>query len=185
MYVRYLRFQTGGINSFIAKTVNESSFVILGGDFNEDDSCRCASFKKSLDLGLVNSLSRSPFAKMPTWCNFHGAFKTIDYVLVSSNLINVIVYHSVDDVGNFFNTDHSVVSISVAIDRRIESFELDKGHTIRSVLERPFQKVVLDHLMVDKELILEPEPVRSKVDEIIEGWTKKHAVVSDISNDWA
>ncbi|KAG9304186.1 hypothetical protein G9A89_019748 [Geosiphon pyriformis] len=37
--------------------------------------------------------------------------------------------------------------IRAAIDRRIESFESDKGRTIRSVLERPFCKVVLDHLV--------------------------------------
>ncbi|KAG9290769.1 hypothetical protein G9A89_011732 [Geosiphon pyriformis] len=48
--------QTGKINSFIAKTVNESFFIILGGDFNEDGLHKCASFKKCLDLGLVNSL---------------------------------------------------------------------------------------------------------------------------------
>ncbi|KAG9307730.1 hypothetical protein G9A89_023295 [Geosiphon pyriformis] len=35
------------------------------------------------------------------------------------------------------------------------------------------------------ELILEPKPVRSKVDEIMEDWTRKCVVVSDISNDWA
>ncbi|KAG9297555.1 hypothetical protein G9A89_007630 [Geosiphon pyriformis] len=221
-----------------------------------------------------------------------------DYVLVSSGLVNVVVHHSIDDVGDFFDTDHSAVFISVGlgglldiqlsllhkqankdcwkfnvvnadkvkwckfrdataanatmlsdnfamakrfldmnsmwniirkilvllaggtfkkkwfkdfdcvftkvssrfhklellvsklvkaslIDRRMESFKLDKGCTIRSVLERPFQKVVLDHLVVDEELILEPKPVRSKVDEIMEGWTRKRAVVSDISDDWA
>ncbi|KAG9297753.1 hypothetical protein G9A89_011268 [Geosiphon pyriformis] len=49
-------FQTGKINSLIAKAVNKSSFVILDGDFNENRAQKCASFKKCFDLGLVNSL---------------------------------------------------------------------------------------------------------------------------------
>ncbi|KAG9306299.1 hypothetical protein G9A89_018182 [Geosiphon pyriformis] len=75
-------------------------------------------------------------------------------------------------------------SIKQAINKRMESFELDKSHTIRSVLERLFRKVVLDHLVVGDELVLEPDFVKSKVDKIMEGWTRKHRVVSDISGDW-
>ncbi|KAG9286578.1 hypothetical protein G9A89_005346 [Geosiphon pyriformis] len=75
--------------------------------------------------------------------------------------------------------------IRAAIDRRIESFESDKGHTIRSGLERFFCKVVLDHLVVGNELILEPSLVKARVDGIMEGWTKKHKVVPDISNNWS
>ncbi|KAG9284261.1 hypothetical protein G9A89_002071 [Geosiphon pyriformis] len=72
--------QTGDINSLIARAVNESSFLILGGDFNEDGSHKCASFKKCLDLELVNSLVRSLVAKKPTWANSRGVEKTINYV---------------------------------------------------------------------------------------------------------
>ncbi|KAG9306139.1 hypothetical protein G9A89_016043 [Geosiphon pyriformis] len=75
-------------------------------------------------------------------------------------------------------------SIKQAIGKRMESFELNKGHTIRSVLERLFRKVVLDHLVVEEELILEPDLVKSKVDEIMERWTRKHEVVSDFFEDW-
>ncbi|KAG9300733.1 hypothetical protein G9A89_023531 [Geosiphon pyriformis] len=285
------------INSLIAKAVNEFSFVILGGDFNEDGSHRCASFKKCFDLSL---------------CNSHNVEKTIDFVFVSSNLVNVVVDYSVTDVLEHFNTDHKAVIVSVglggfldiqlsslhkqankdhwkfdcefkaasatnatmlldafvvaqkfldldglwdiirktmifsadvsfkkkwfkgydsvftkvssrfyklkffdvvhsalakmrksyhsfkllesqwaeescikqAIDSRMESFELDKSCTIGSVLKHPFRKVVLDHLIVDDELILEPELVKSKVNEIIEGWTRKCGVVSDFSDNW-
>ncbi|KAG9302418.1 hypothetical protein G9A89_011468 [Geosiphon pyriformis] len=52
--------------------------------------------------------------------------------------------------------------IKSAIDKRMESFEVNKGHTIRSMLEHPFRKIVLDHLVVDDKLILEPEQVKSK-----------------------
>ncbi|KAG9291177.1 hypothetical protein G9A89_013049 [Geosiphon pyriformis] len=325
------------VNSLIAGAVNESSFVVLGGDFNEDGSRRCASFKKCLDLGLVNSLVENSLAKCPTWKNSRGVVKTIDYMFVSSNLVNVI----------YFDTDHQAVCVSMslgglldvhlnslhrqtnrnqwkfnirsadesrwdnfrsatlanaamfsdkfatavrfsdldvmwdvirkamvlsangtfkkkwfkdfdrpfskeslkfhklelwrdivgfvsfmdcwalldsvkalvvwdlvdsgmdsghvlsalsstqksyhasklvesqtakeanirsAVDKRIESFKVDKGHTIRSVLERPFRKMVLDHLVVDNELVLEPDQVKSKVDVIMEEWTRKYRV---------
>ncbi|KAG9287365.1 hypothetical protein G9A89_023737 [Geosiphon pyriformis] len=358
-------FQTGNINSFIAKAMNEFFFVILGGDFNEDGSHKCASFNKCFDLGLVNSLGGSLFVKSPTWYNSHGVTKTIDYVFVSFNLINAVVDYSVAGVDDFFDTDHKAVSVSVgvgglldvqlsslckqanrdhwkfdikcasemkwlefknattdnasmfsdafvtarkfsdmdemwnivrkimvlsadrtfkkkwfksfdsvfnkvssrfhklkllvsklvrnsclvssgdfvslletwdkldssgalvvrslflsgssfdlirsvlakarklycasklleskhaeessikqAISKRMESFELDKSHTIKSVLEHLFCKVVLNYLVVKDELVLEPDSVKSKVNDIMEEWTKKHRVVSDISGDW-
>ncbi|KAG9289652.1 hypothetical protein G9A89_014387 [Geosiphon pyriformis] len=260
--------QAGNINSFIAKAMNEFSFVILDGDFNEDGSHKCASFNKCFDLGLVNSLGGSLFVKSLTWCNSCGVAKTINYVFVSSNLINVVVDRSVAGVDDFFDTDHKAVSVSVgisglldvqlsslhkqanrnhwkfdikyasedkidssgalvvrslflsgsgfslicsvlakarklycasklleskhteeslikqAISKRMESFELDKDHTIKSVLKHPFRKVVLNHLIVGDKLVLEPNSVKSKVDKIIEEWTRKHRVVSDISGDW-
>ncbi|KAG9296530.1 hypothetical protein G9A89_015122 [Geosiphon pyriformis] len=67
----------------------------------------------------------------------------------------------------------------------MESFELDKSHTIRSVLEHPFWKVVLDHLVMSEELVLKPDLIKSKVDEIIEGWIRKCVVISDFSDNWA
>ncbi|KAG9301883.1 hypothetical protein G9A89_004563 [Geosiphon pyriformis] len=75
-------------------------------------------------------------------------------------------------------------SIKQTISKRMESFELDKVYTIRSVLKRPFRKVVLNHLVVEDELVLEPDFVKLKVNKIMEGWTRKHRVVSDISEDW-
>ncbi|KAG9297263.1 hypothetical protein G9A89_001532 [Geosiphon pyriformis] len=289
--------QADNVNSFITKAVNESSFVILGGDFNKDGSHKSTSFKKCFDLGL-------------------GVVKTIDYVFVLLNLVNAILDHDVTGVGEFFDTDHRAVFVSSkfkdemvanaamlsnnflkakmhldlgamwdavhktlcymanvvfkkkwfkaydsvftkisfrfhrlellvsklvkaswlidcdiftllleiwilldsvnaslvkslflsgsplndihsvllkirkfycaskllelkyaedsyiksAINRRMESFESDKDHTIR---------IVLDHLVVDKKLILEPDLVKNKVDEIMESWMRKRGVVRD------
>ncbi|KAG9305274.1 hypothetical protein G9A89_003358 [Geosiphon pyriformis] len=346
--------QAGDINSMIAKAVNKTSFVIFGGDFNEDGSHRCASFRKCFDLGLVNSLGRSFLVRLLTWCNSHGVTKTIDYMFVSSNLVNAIVDRGVMDVIDFFDTNHKTVSVFVglgnllnvqlsflckqankdhwkfdvkninaakwlefkdasavnasmfldafvmakrfsdidimwdivckivvisaggtfkkkwfknfdsvfnkvfsklhklellvsklvksshlvfdrldsvgvlsvkslfllgssfdticselakarksycsfklleskcageahirwAIKGRMESFEIDKRHTIKSVLERFFCKMVLDYLVVGNELVLEPKLVKFKIDEIMKGWTRKRIVVSDISDDW-
>ncbi|KAG9287441.1 hypothetical protein G9A89_023813 [Geosiphon pyriformis] len=323
--------QADEINSLIAKAVNESFFIILGGDFNENSSHKSASFKKCFDLSLVNSLVGSPAVKMPTWKNSRGVKKTIDYVFVSPNLVNAIANREVLNVSKHFDMDHQAVSVSLglgglldmclnfictqankdcwkfniksvdearwlefknasaanasmfsdafgvadiirkimvllaggtfkkkwfkgfdgvftktssrfhklellvsklvkalrlassdvvkslflsgsnfdlirsalakakksycsfkllefkhvekssikqAIGKRIESFELNKGHTIRSVLECPFHKVVLDHLVVEDELIVEPDLVKSK--DLPDG---KVAGLSGISNE--
>ncbi|KAG9286563.1 hypothetical protein G9A89_014729 [Geosiphon pyriformis] len=308
--------QAGEINSLIVKAVNESFFNVLGGNFNENNSRKCAGFRKCLGLGLANSLVGSPAIKMPTWANSKGVKKMIDYVLVSSNLVNVIIHCGVSDAGEYFKIDHQAVSVSLglgglldmqlnslckqankdrwkfnfksadnakwnkfrdvvhkiivfsadevfkkkwfkdydsvftkesskfhklellisklvkaswlichdefislldvwgsldndnapvvkflflsgspldtvwlalskirktyrslkmaesrsveeiqiklAIKKRMESFKLNKSYTIWSVLEHPFHKVVLDHLVVDDELILEPGPVKSR-----------------------
>ncbi|KAG9286511.1 hypothetical protein G9A89_014677 [Geosiphon pyriformis] len=346
--------QAGDINFIIAKAVNKFSFVILGGDFNKDGSHKCASFKKCLDLGLVNFLSRCSYEKMPTWANSCGVAKTINFLFISSNLVNTMTGQNVFDIGEFFDTDHQAISMSVgldglldtwlnslckqanrdcwkfnfkgadetkwkdfgnailanalmfsdefatadvvckiivllankvfkkrwfkgfddvftressryykleflvskivkalheenvvnfdslmkcwvfldnvkasviqnivnsgagsghicsalcgarktycifklteslrakeatikaAIDKRMKSFEVNKSHTIRSVLECPFHKMVLDHLVVDNELILKPDLVKFKVDGIMEGWTRKYCMVDDVSDD--
>ncbi|KAG9293619.1 hypothetical protein G9A89_005622 [Geosiphon pyriformis] len=260
-------------------TVNESSFVIFSGDFNENGSHRCASFKKCFDLGLINSLGESSFMNIT---------KMIDYVLIFSNLVGAVVDRDVNGIEDYFDTDYKTVSVFVglggllnvelnslykqanrnhwkydiknanevkwsefrnaiaanvvmfldefvvakqfsdldaildsvntlpvrflffsgagfdaicsglaktkksyrssklleskcaeefcikqAIKKRMESFEMDKGHTIRSVLERPFCKVMLDYLVDGRELVLEPELIKSKVDGIMKGWTRK------------
>ncbi|KAG9289736.1 hypothetical protein G9A89_014471 [Geosiphon pyriformis] len=67
-------------------------------------------------------------------------------------------------------------NIKSVINRRMESFKVNKGHIIRSILECPFHKVVLDHLVVNDDLILEPDLVKSK--------TRKCHVANDISIDW-
>ncbi|KAG9289473.1 hypothetical protein G9A89_008034 [Geosiphon pyriformis] len=312
-----------------ARSSLASSFIILGGDFNEDGSCKSASLRKCFDLGLVNSLSRSLFGKNATWNNSHGVAKVINYVFVSSSLVNTILDHDVSGVEEYFDTNHKAVSVSVglgglldvqlnslhnqankdhwkynfdtsanaamfhdkfyaakilvclsaenvfkkkwfksfdsvynressrfhklellvlkivkasrlvsheefvslldtwkgidtanasvvesfflsgshfdaihsaltrirksyhsskllelncakesqiksAIDKRMKSFELNKDHT-----------VVLDHLVVEDELVLDPAPVKSKVDEIMEGWTRKRRMVLDINDEWS
>ncbi|KAG9293549.1 hypothetical protein G9A89_005552 [Geosiphon pyriformis] len=346
--------EAGEVNSLIVKAVNKSFFVVLGGDFNEDGSHKCASFKKCLNLGLVNALGGSSCGKLPTWSNSRGVAKTIDFMFVSSNLVNAVVGCDVFGVGEYFDTDHQAVSVLVglgglldvqlnsynckgadnvkwakfkedtvanaamfhddflaarihsdldsmwvalrrimclsavavfkkkwfkrydknfsknsskfhklellvsklvkashmdsaeeftslldrwesldlvnvsavkslflsgshfdaiwsvlfkvkksyhtskmseakrvrksqirsAIDKRMESFELDKGYTIRSVLECSFCKVTLDHLVVDDELVLEPVLVKAKVDTVMKEWTRKRNVVSDVTGVW-
>ncbi|KAG9294034.1 hypothetical protein G9A89_021202 [Geosiphon pyriformis] len=108
-------FQAGEINSIIAKAVNESFFVVLGGNFNKNGSHKCASFKKCFDFGLVNSFGGSFFVKTPTWANSHSVTKTINFLFVFSNLVNAVVDCNMCGVRKFFNTDNWAVSVSVGL----------------------------------------------------------------------
>ncbi|KAG9292120.1 hypothetical protein G9A89_005264 [Geosiphon pyriformis] len=340
--------QASEVNSLIAKAVNSSNFVILGGDFNENEFGRSASFKFCLSLGLVNSFVGHHLANSYMWSNSRGVGKMIDYIFVGSNLSSAVAGHQVASVSDFFNTDYKAVVVSVdldglldvqlnslrkqankdhwkfkiknadcvgwakfkdlslakllslgevfsgaeihgdvdamwavlvgavvdsadvtfsrhwfskfkcsrnkhfsrffglellvakivkkfcsgnllganrlahafkdlvglgvksdvvvrhlslvcreyrrskmfesrlaeealvrmAIEKCIDNFCSDKGSMIRSVLEKPFCKVVLDHLIVDDDLVLLPKEVKSSVDRIMEGWTRKCSVQS-------
>ncbi|KAG9284054.1 hypothetical protein G9A89_022828 [Geosiphon pyriformis] len=118
-------YKADEINSLITRAVNESSFVIFGGNFNEDGSHKCTSFKRCHDLGLVNSLGESSFTKVPTWSNSQGVLKMINYVFVSSNLVNVIMQHDVFIVSEHFDMDHRTVFVSLdlggLLDTRLNS----------------------------------------------------------------
>ncbi|KAG9307176.1 hypothetical protein G9A89_017004 [Geosiphon pyriformis] len=78
-------FQANNINSLIVKAMNESTFVILGKDFNEDGSCK-------------------------------GMIKTIDYIFISSNLVNAILCCNILGIGEHFDTDHCAVSVFSVFD---------------------------------------------------------------------
>ncbi|KAG9303627.1 hypothetical protein G9A89_018524 [Geosiphon pyriformis] len=60
------------------------------------------------------------------------------------------------------------MNIKSAINRRMKSFEVNKDYMIRSVLKHSFHKMVLDYLVVDDELILEPNLVMSKIDYVFD-----------------
>ncbi|KAG9286208.1 hypothetical protein G9A89_014194 [Geosiphon pyriformis] len=76
-------------------------------------------------------------------------------------------------------------SIKNAIEKCMEKFCLNKDGIIRSVLDYPFYKVVLDHLVINDELVLEPEKVKSGVDKIMKSWMRKYAVLPMLFNLWA
>ncbi|KAG9292754.1 hypothetical protein G9A89_001284 [Geosiphon pyriformis] len=107
--------QASAVNFFITKAVNSSIFVVLGGNFNENDSGRSTSFKFCLGLGLVNSFARHSLVKMATWSNFKGVEKTIDFILVSGTLSSAVVKHCVNSVSDFFNMDHKSVIVLVGL----------------------------------------------------------------------
>ncbi|KAG9287536.1 hypothetical protein G9A89_019597 [Geosiphon pyriformis] len=98
--------QAGDINSLIAKAVNKFlSFLVV------------ISMKMAL---TINSLVGNSAVKKPTWANSRGIKKTIDYMLVSPNLVNTIVNHDVSEVSEHFNTDYQSVSVSVGLSRLLD-----------------------------------------------------------------
>ncbi|KAG9286901.1 hypothetical protein G9A89_012451 [Geosiphon pyriformis] len=105
--------QTSKVNSLIAKTVNTSTFVVLGGDFNENRSEKSASIKFCLDLGLVNLFSGYYLAKASMWSNSKEVEKTIDFIFVSGSLFSAVANHKIGFVSDFFDTDHKAVMVSV------------------------------------------------------------------------
>ncbi|KAG9305677.1 hypothetical protein G9A89_022599 [Geosiphon pyriformis] len=107
--------QALAVNSLIAKAVNSSTFVVLGGDFNENGSGRSASFKFCSDLSLVNSFAGHCLVKASTWYNFQGSEKTIDYIFVSKTLLSAVTGHQVCFVSSFFNTDYNAVLVLVGL----------------------------------------------------------------------
>ncbi|KAG9296027.1 hypothetical protein G9A89_011879 [Geosiphon pyriformis] len=279
------------VNSVIAKAVNSSCFIVLGGDFNENGSKRSVSFKFCLGLGLSNS---------------RGVKKTIDFIFVSESLASAVTDHKswfkdcssakllavsgefsdalscadVNDIwvllekvlvdsadrifskhwfsefqcsrnkfsSRFFRLELLVAKVvkglglgdlqrinqlinvwakldsnktamianmirvgsksldvlrqlslirkeyrkskiyelklaeeafvRKAIECHIEKFCFNKGVMIRSVLDQPFHKVVLDHLVIGNDLVLEPDMVKLGVNEIMEDWTRKKTVSS-------
>ncbi|KAG9302169.1 hypothetical protein G9A89_020603 [Geosiphon pyriformis] len=64
-------------------------------------------------------------------------------------------------------------TIRKTIDQHMERFCSNKERMIKSVLKCLFYKIVLDHLVVNDELVFEPNEIKLKIDEIMEGWTKK------------
>ncbi|KAG9289200.1 hypothetical protein G9A89_022509 [Geosiphon pyriformis] len=116
-----IRFgQASKVNSIIAKAVNTSTFVVLGGNFNEYGSGKSASFKFCSNLGLVNSFNGYHLIKAPMWCNSRGAERTIDYIFVSESLFSTIVKHWIGSVSNFFNTDHNAVAVSIGLSELLD-----------------------------------------------------------------
>ncbi|KAG9292039.1 hypothetical protein G9A89_017939 [Geosiphon pyriformis] len=88
------------VNSLIAKAINSSTFVVLGGNFNKNRSERSTSFKFCSGLGLSNS---------------RGVEKTIDFIFVSENLVSAVAGHRVGSVLDFFDTDHNAVMVFIGL----------------------------------------------------------------------
>ncbi|KAG9301120.1 hypothetical protein G9A89_012503 [Geosiphon pyriformis] len=114
--------QAGNINFFIAKAVNKFSFVILGGDFMKT---------KCLDFGLVNALGGSSSEKLPTWSNFWGIVKTIDYVLISSNLVKAVLGCGVFGIEEYFDTDYQMVSVLVGLGSLLDKYNYKGVNVIK------------------------------------------------------
>ncbi|KAG9299934.1 hypothetical protein G9A89_009662 [Geosiphon pyriformis] len=107
--------QASTVNFFIAKAVNSSTFVVLDGNFNKNNSGRSVNFKFCLGLSLVNLFAEHSLVKAVTWNNSREVEKIIDFILVSGILSFVVVKHCVNSVSDFFDTDHKSVMVLVGL----------------------------------------------------------------------
>ncbi|KAG9292284.1 hypothetical protein G9A89_009096 [Geosiphon pyriformis] len=76
------------------------------------------------------------------------------------------------------------IAIRKTIDCHMKNFCSNKEKMIKSILECLFHKMVLDHLVVDDELVIESNEIKLKVNRIMEGWTRKQSVLSKIPDLW-
>ncbi|KAG9291065.1 hypothetical protein G9A89_012937 [Geosiphon pyriformis] len=116
--------------------------------------------------------------------DFFGKFTSLLDKWKSLDSVNASMVKFLFLLGSFFDAIQSVLSKVRKSYCSFKIFELNKDHTIRSVLECFFCKVTLDHLVMDNELVLEPNLIRTKVDVVIEGWTRKRNVVSVVPSVW-
>ncbi|KAG9299851.1 hypothetical protein G9A89_003395 [Geosiphon pyriformis] len=224
--------QASEVNSLIAKAVNSSTFVVLGGNFNENESGRSLvllgelfSGAKShenmntmwvvLEKAVVESadvtFSRHWFSKFRCSRNKHS-FKFCGLELLVAKIVKAYCFGDLSVVNCLAHAFNDLVcsgvkseviikhlslvrkdyrrskmfelrlakeaSIRKTVERHMEKFCSNKGSIIRSVLDKPFHKVVLNHLVVDNKLVLEPEKVKLGVNKIIKEWTRKHSYTS-------
>ncbi|KAG9292607.1 hypothetical protein G9A89_006979 [Geosiphon pyriformis] len=71
------------------------------------------------------------------------------------------------------------------VKKRYYNFCFDKRHIIKSILDHLFCKIVLDHLVVNNELVVKSDKVKLKVDEIMKGWMRKQTVLSRMPILWS
>ncbi|KAG9296991.1 hypothetical protein G9A89_008577 [Geosiphon pyriformis] len=169
------------VNSVIAEAINFSTFVVLGEDFNENNSKKSATFKFCLDLdlfGLGDLFGVNHLVKMWSMLNSVKAHTFTD--LVGLDKKSKVVLRHLSLVCKEYRRSKMYESrlaeetfIRLAISKHMENFCSDKGNMIKSVLDRLFCKVVLDYLVVDDELILESKEVKLNVDKIMKNWTRK------------
>ncbi|KAG9302038.1 hypothetical protein G9A89_021082 [Geosiphon pyriformis] len=130
--------------------------------------------------------------KILCWNSLDSVKTSIVQKIVNSNVgfnqvhlafFSVQKTYCVSKLAKFLQAEE--LRIKLAIDKWMENFVVNKGNIIRNVLECLFRKMVLDYLVVEDELILKSDLVKTKINVIIESWTKKHSVVKNFSGDWS
>ncbi|KAG9292211.1 hypothetical protein G9A89_023931 [Geosiphon pyriformis] len=165
-------------------TVKFSDLDAIKKWFKNFDSVFTKVFSKIHKLELLVSKIVKAFHKgdfggfvflMKCWNSLNSIKASIVQDLINSNATSSHVYSALSGIRKFYCAFKLAkflatkeMNIRAAINKRIKSFETNKDHTIRSVLEHPFHKVVLDHLVVENELILKPNLVKFKMYIIME-----------------
>ncbi|KAG9290065.1 hypothetical protein G9A89_010371 [Geosiphon pyriformis] len=168
-----IRFgQAVEVNFFVTRALNSSTFVVLDSDFNENNSKKSASFRFCLDLGLANSFGT--------------------YSLVRAPILSLAVAGQiVASVSDYFDTDHKTVIVSVGLGELL-NVHLNVAKLVKSLQSGDAFRtgsllnvwLIADELM-NNELVLDSGEVKSKVDVIIERWTRKWSASTPLSTPWA
>ncbi|KAG9286929.1 hypothetical protein G9A89_001167 [Geosiphon pyriformis] len=178
--------QTGEINSLIAKAANESFFVVLDGDFNEDSLKKSASFKNdyfntdhrtvfvSVDLGGLLDTQLNFLCRQANKNHWKFDFK-------GANNAKKKWSKSYDDVfiKEFFKF-HKLELLVLKIAKTSHKKDVDRFALLMKCWNS------LDNVKASiVQKIVNSDAVKAKIDMIIKGWTRKHNVVRDFSNDWS
>ncbi|KAG9288547.1 hypothetical protein G9A89_006043 [Geosiphon pyriformis] len=99
--------------------------------------------------------------------------KTANMVLVGMNSMEVVKHLSIVkkkyQKSKYLELKASKdATIKKVIDWHMNNFCFNKRLMIKSILDHPFRKIVLDYLVVNNELVVESDEVKLKVDEIME-----------------
>ncbi|KAG9307239.1 hypothetical protein G9A89_017067 [Geosiphon pyriformis] len=185
------------INSMVAETLNGSTFIVLGGNFNENNSGHNASFKKCLNLVVLmmkfRDASLAAFLKSAGDFEYHTTEGNINemwtllcQMVCSAAEATLMKTQSRDNGSRKFLEFKTIEDSQIwaVIDKHMEAFADNKGQIIRSVLEKPFRKVMLDHLVNNGDLVLELDLVKGKVNLIMKNWTRKCAVKPSMPSCW-
>ncbi|KAG9306907.1 hypothetical protein G9A89_000775 [Geosiphon pyriformis] len=145
-----------------------------------------------IDKIPVNTFDEYLLTKATTWSNSKSVERVIDFILVwlaidgaEASKIDSIILTGVSSMELIKHLSiirkkyqrskycESKIAkdtvIRKTINRYMENFCSDKEGMIKNILECLFCKVVLDYLVVDDELVVEPKKVMLKVDKIMEG----------------
>ncbi|KAG9287631.1 hypothetical protein G9A89_023981 [Geosiphon pyriformis] len=145
---------------------------------------------------IVKSLSKSCTADFAcflyTWSGLDKAEAFRIETLINDNIGTEIALHHLAGVKKkYCKSKYYEFRIArnnfirKAINKCMEFFCSDKGCMIQSVLEWPVQKVIFDYLIVDDNLILDLCDIKSNIDMIMKGWTRKYMVPNVLSDCWS
>ncbi|KAG9297885.1 hypothetical protein G9A89_015476 [Geosiphon pyriformis] len=74
------------------------------------------------------------------------------------------------------------MTIKKAIKKWIKNFSFDKRSMIKSILDWLFHKMILDHLVIGKELVLKPVEIKYRVNKIMSQYTIDFELETKTSN---
>ncbi|KAG9303604.1 hypothetical protein G9A89_018500 [Geosiphon pyriformis] len=137
-------------------------------------------------LGSGNMLEFRHLAKKWSTLDYNETYRVLD--MIQRNEKSMDVFKQLSMVRKKYKRSKlyesklaKKASIKKAIEKCMESFCSNKGGIIKSILDKPFCKVVLDYLVVDNKLVLDPKEVVLLV--VPDHWACQYAPLDYINNN--